>query len=388
MLGMVWLVMVVAWAGWLLRPARSAVLPPYRRRAVSWGGAEVLLALFISQFLWPSVLAQGLRTIGFFGWIYGPDFQAQLASGALQGNDSNRVKLWVTDLAAPLTVVSILALLYVLSGARPYQFGLTMSRLMKNVLLGVMSAVCVVPVVYMILFAVNGLLRLWTGESPEEHPITRLIQSHPPPIDLVVGGLAAIVAAPFTEEFLFRGIIQPWFRTRSWGGLVGIAGALFLSLYLRLPGLQAGWREHGWAGAWPELLPVAFVLLMAPGYFFIRARAPAPVGAVYATALLFGAAHSFAWPSPVPLFFFALALGALRYRTQSLVPSVVTHGLFNAVAWVILLLPQPVEKPEKGKEATDARPRVELISTSSAVPGSVLPRRTNASAMTVPSPGE
>jgi membrane protease YdiL (CAAX protease family) len=383
-LGAVWLVLVVAWAGWLLRPARSAVLPPQRRRAVPWGGMEVLLAFLISQFLWPTVVNDALRVTGFFRWVYGPEFGNTLVFGVMDPNDAIRVNLWRSDFAMPLSVASMTALLWALSSTRPYQVGLTAHRLGKNVLLGVLTGVCVVPVVYLILLAVNASLR-GVGEAPEEHPITKLVRSHPRSIDFVAGGFAALVAAPLVEELLFRGIIQPWFRTRRWGEWFGIAGALFLAVALRWSGLRAGWRAHGWAGAWPELLPAAFVLVMAAGYLMARARLPAAAGAVFVTSLLFAAGHSFALSHPVPLFVFSLALGALRFRTQSLVPSVVAHGLFNAVAWVLLLLPQPAEK---GKETTDARARPGVVSTSSVVPGSALPRRTYASATTAPSAGD
>jgi membrane protease YdiL (CAAX protease family) len=384
-MGTAWLIILVAWAGWLLRPASSAVLPPQRRRAVPWGGLEVLLAFLVSQFLWPSVLSELLRVTQFFRWVYGPGFQAeaQRAQGGV-----NPVNYWLGDLALPLNLISIPALFYLLSGTRPYQLGLTARRLANNVLLGVLTAICVVPVIYLVLLVVNAFLRR-LGEAPGEHPLTKLVHEHPPTVDLVVGGLAALVAAPIIEELLFRGVVQPWCRTRRWGGSLVIAAAFLLALAMRWKGLRDGWQAHGLTGAWPNLLPAAFVLVMVPGYLLARARLPAAVRAVYATSLLFAAGHSFALSHPVPLFVFALALGLLRYRTQSLVPSVVTHSLFNAVAWVLLLLPsQPADKPEKGKETTDARPRPALVSTSSSVPGDSLPRRTYASAMTEPSPGE
>ncbi len=384
-----WLVLLAAWAAWLLRAdSQSAVLPPQRRRAVPWGWAEVFWAFVLTVFVWPSALDWLLRATGFFGWVYGPEFNAALLAGALKGNDLVRATLWRSDLALPLNVFSMIGVLWAASGTRPYQLGLTTARVGRNALLGVLTAVCVVPVVYLILLGVNALLR-GVGEAPEEHPITKLVTSHPRTIDLVVGGVAALVSAPLQEELLFRGIVQPWCRARPWGGWLAMGGALLLALAARAVGLSEGWEAHGWAGAWPNLLPAAFVLVMVPGYMAVRARLPAAAGAIYATSLLFAAGHSFALSHPVPLFFFALALGTLRYRTQSLVPSIVTHGLFNGVAWVLLLLPtQPADKPEKGKETTDVRPRPSLVSTSSDVPGSLLPRRTYPSAMTDPSAGE
>ena len=47
-----------------------------------------------------------------------------------------------------------------------------------------------------------------------------------------------------------------------------------------------------------------------------------------------------AWPAPIPLFLFALVVGWLAYRTQSLVPGIVLHMLFNLVASLVLLYSQ------------------------------------------------
>jgi membrane protease YdiL (CAAX protease family) len=93
-----------------------------------------------------------------------------------------------------------------------------------------------------------------------------------------------------------------------------------------------------------RLAPTLFVLLAFLGYLalplLLRWGLPDlnAARAVYATALFFGSLHSFAWPSPVPLFVLGLGLGWLAHRTQNLVAPVVAHGLFNAVACVELFL--------------------------------------------------
>jgi hypothetical protein len=75
----IWFVMALTWALWLLWPVRRrrGLLPRQRRRAVPWGGAEVLMALILVLWLWPSLLAEGLRSTDFFGRLYGPLLQAQ-----------------------------------------------------------------------------------------------------------------------------------------------------------------------------------------------------------------------------------------------------------------------------------------------------------------------
>ena len=60
-------------------------------------------------------------------------------------------------------------------------------------------------------------------------------------------------------------------------------------------------------------------------------------GAIYATSLLFAAAHSFAWPTPISLFVLALGLGFLVFRTQSIIGSITLHALFNSISVLVLL---------------------------------------------------
>lgn len=89
--------------------------------------------------------------------------------------------------------------------------------------------------------------------------------------------------------------------------------------------------------------PTLFVVIMLPGLFIapriVRRWLPDPqdVQAIYGVALLFAASHSFAWPSPVPLFPLGIALGYLAYRTQSLVAPIVLHTVFNSIGVLELL---------------------------------------------------
>jgi hypothetical protein len=54
--------------------------------------------------------------------------------------------------------------------------------------------------------------------------------------------------------------------------------------------------------------------------------------AIAISALLFALAHFGYGPDPIPLFFLALVLGYLYFRTHRIVPSIVAHALFNAFA--------------------------------------------------------
>ncbi len=106
-------------------------------------------------------------------------------------------------------------------------------------------------------------------------------------------------------------------------------------------------------------MPVLFVVAMIPVYLAVCWRSkpalstpratypdlepddPAPATksqapAVFAAALLFGAVHSFAWPTPIALFVLGLGLGYLTFRTQNLVAAILLHSLFNGVSFVLL----------------------------------------------------
>lgn len=363
LLGSLWWRYLVVGYRWLL--------PPQRRRCVPWGVWEIWAALFLVIVFWPAICAAALTQYEFFTSLYGPDFpslQKPAADDPLIQMAIARRAIWVAALSFPLKVASVLIIFHLGSGTRPYQLGLTWHRGWRNILLGFLAFLIVTPLVYGVYFIVFQV----QGEG-EGHLFTRLFLQTPIPIDLVVLVFSAVVAAPVTEELLFRGVLQSWLGCRSWGGTIAVALAFLLALAQSSSSTTSGWRA--WA-------PVLFVLAMLPGSWMIHwLWRSSPAGAIYGTALLFAAGHE-AWPHPIPLFVLGLALGWLAYRTQSLVAPIVLHSLFNSVACVQLLLtPQPVDQPLNGRAETTAERRLPSDSTSSAVPGSWLPRRTYANAI-------
>jgi len=450
---------VVVWATaylirWVYRAWRQGLLfPPQRFRAVPYGGPEVLLVLFLVFIAWP---AAGYWAMGRAGLIHRPDGEpAASRAGEFERKTADKGDktppqslLWMTALLFPFQVATVLVVLRALSGTRPYQLGLTLDRLGRNVTLGVLGWLVLTPAAYLISLLVALVYGAAGKRGLEDHPLTRMLREGLPACGLVVAVLTAVVAAPVLEELIFRGLLQRWFMSRRWGGPIALAGALLGAVLGRWSKFGEGWRAGGLTGLLPELAAPAFVLVMVPGYFVIRwltrtvseayrqaqprpvpsfpvgwsaaaeairngeggyaaGRAdglqmlaprsvppgrPAPeqvAGVIYATALLFAAVHSSVWPSPIPLFFLALGLGFLAYRTQSLVAPMVLHGLFNgvAVAYMLLML-FLVPPPEKGSEETSAGSRPPPASTSSFVPGSWWPRRTYASPTTAPASGD
>lgn len=212
-------------------------------------------------------------------------------------------------------------------GAKPAHPAMTPRRAAALIAAGVAGWAVITPVTHFAYY-----VTLWicaqVGVTQEKHLLSK------PPEDVAAAVLLfamACVLAPVFEELAFRRVLVPWaaaapYRSR----LVMAAGAPFA--LSRLYGTD------------PIIAPTLFLVVLAAGYVGLvhgpelanRPSRPA-AGAVYATAAFFGLAHSHVWPTPVPLFVLGLGLGYLTLRTRSVWPGVVAHGLFNAVAAVVVL---------------------------------------------------
>lgn len=322
-------VCILVLIGWRLMSNRGQRLfPPQRVRAAPWGGLEIGLAVF-GYFFWAQAIGSLLLGVGFFGWLYGPDFISSLNSEATSEAHrfaSIRVGIWASLVAVPFQVGTILLLFRLASGTRPYQLGLNFGRFGSDVAVACAGWLLCTPIV----FGVNivaTLCDVWLGGHPQQHPLTQMIESQPLPIELVIVVTTAGLTAPVLEELLFRGVLQPWLARRSWGGDAAMAGSMGMACVF-------GYGSAGWS-------PIIFVAAMLPGYLVIGRLAgrwvanPQTARALYATSLLFGTLHASVWPTPVPLFLLGIVLGFLAYRTQSLVAPMVLHGLFNAVTCIM-----------------------------------------------------
>jgi membrane protease YdiL (CAAX protease family) len=252
-------------------------------------------------------------------------------------------------LALPLSVVLILLVLRYVGDARWYQLGFHRGRLVADAVGGYLGWLILTPLVLTLYCVVAVFL------GAEAHPLTRVVEDAPLPLEWGLVVFQGVVAAPVLEELVFRGVLQFWLTRRVMGGHLALAGALVVSVLLS-DGRYTESRSFLEAYA-----PCGFVLLMIGLYVLISwvlkaepdswtrgegilEETPAPglrttFQAIYGTALLFAAFHSSVWPSPVPLFLLGLGLGWLAYRTQSLVGPMVVHALFNGVACLTMVLP-------------------------------------------------
>lgn len=345
------------------------LLPIERLRPGRWSGAVV-----IAQFL--------LVEIGIV-----------LAYGAMEGaglfdlllpEDAGRDRR--ANLSAPLALilyfVSGVAFLYYVGGSTIFDVGLGPNRWRRNVFLGGAAFLVAAPIVLGVFWACMAIF------PTRAHPLEKLTKQSLAWYEWAALFAQAVIVAPVLEEWLYRGILQGWLRRTT---LLGHASLVWIAVVL------VAMRAYG--GAPPDDLdaslrpaPLVFAVALAAIYVFgivsvyqpIFARGlgafldstevPAPKidaashnffeaegrerrvfpwsdfhsgwwkwkrrnarWAIFGSSMLFALGHA-SWPDPIPLFLLGLVLGWLSDRTQSLVPSIVCHSLFNLVAFIVLSL--------------------------------------------------
>jgi membrane protease YdiL (CAAX protease family) len=329
---------VLATGVWRRWPGARRLLDQRPVQPVPWSGAEVY-AIVVAYFFLPLAVHAALSHAGFFSWLPGPEHMA-----ADQGTDPSapsalRRQLWVKLASDSLLVVFALLVTGVVSRTRPAHLGLTVHQLGTNLRLGILAGLLCTPLVNLLYATVSWILTEGLLAPPESHPFTQLAAQGLTPLEWIVVFVSASLVGPVLEELLFRGVLQRYLATRSWGGDAAMIAALAMALLTRLTKIQAACSERSLAGCVSELAPALFVLALVPVYWLVRQRSQSSAAsAIFGTAVLFAAVHSFVWPTPIPLFVLGLALGLLAQRRQSLVPPLVVHMIFNATACGVLLL--------------------------------------------------
>jgi membrane protease YdiL (CAAX protease family) len=161
---------------------------------------------------------------------------------------------------------------------------------------------------------------------------------------VILGIVLALANGDLELLALRRPVSWPRAALQMFGVLVGIyVISLAVSPFLH-PGREQGLTPDRWdsSRAAPFLANAFVVCVVAPfteeltfrGLGFSLLRPLGAVPAVLLTALAFGLAHGLVDALPV-LFAFGVGLAYIRLRQDSVVPGMVLHGLFNAIALAI-----------------------------------------------------
>jgi membrane protease YdiL (CAAX protease family) len=298
------------------------------------------LAIFLLDSACVVIADLALQSVHFYDWFYG-SAQVEAASGPGGEVMRTRMTLWAAALAFPLWSGCVIFVVRRFKAVPAADIGLTPSRPASGLLLGCAAAVVLTPLVLGLNLGVGELFARILGQNPTEHPLTQAGKQGLFPVEWLLVAFLVMVSAPVREELLFRGVLQRLFTEYTWASHVGIGLALLTALVssvLAMPPFITNSPSAG-SALLSALMPILFVLAMAGVYVLVWLSSKnSRIPAVFATALLFGATHSFAWPTPVALFVLGLGLGYLALRTRSLLAPVVVHSLFNATSFVLLII--------------------------------------------------
>jgi membrane protease YdiL (CAAX protease family) len=208
-----------------------------------------------------------------------------------------------------------------------------------------------------------------------EHYVIQLWRQDPRSVTKLFSAIAAVIVAPIVEEFLFRLLLQGWLekadrrlRRRLRALAPGALPVVTVAVFFAAMHYRGDQPDHDATMLIRALLgnAVAGLVTVALGVAWLRARwgttladfgiEPRRLGRDFALGLAAFLAVAppiyllqmalVQWVSPgtadpISLFFFALALGFLYYRTHRIVPAIALHMTLNATSLLFLLLGAP-----------------------------------------------
>jgi membrane protease YdiL (CAAX protease family) len=263
---------------------------------VPWGGPQVFACFFLWQFA--TLVAAGLLRSR-----RGPDAEPNLieAMGAVA-------------LINLVVLIVLPGLLSLWNRARAIDFGIAWdwNRVGRDVLLGVLTAIFCLPLVYSVQFMA---ILVW---PPTAHPLQEMLFEERSPWVMILAFVSAVIFAPAAEELLFRGILQGWLEKRFGVTRTAIA--------------EGGETDR-------------LALDLQPG---LDPRV-ANLTALVVPAAFFALVHFGQWPAPLPLFVLAIALGLLYRRTKGIIAPIAAHAAFNGlstVGMIVVVLMLPEAEPD------------------------------------------
>jgi len=216
------------------------------------------------------------------------------------------------------------------SGRTWRQLGFATDSLVRDVRLGLAAFAALSVPIYVLQWALSRWI-------PGEHEIMILLERHPESGVFLACAFTAVVAAPISEEFLFRGVLQGWLETCEWSGMGEPTLPPVADDGPTRDGVDTGRDVSNPYVAPRSMATDATASRVVPtnrGMFGL----PAGVAPVLISSMLFALAHLGDGPAPIPLFFLALVLGYLYRQTHRLWPSVVVHVSLNACSMAALWL--------------------------------------------------
>lgn len=280
----------------------------------------------------------------FFGWIIAQTLGIGLAK-AIFGNeleppislssDNGAYLVLFAGISQLLVTIGCLGL-YSLRYKAPSVFGLDHQSLFKNIGIGLVGFLVIIPPVLILQMVLSFLV-------PYEHDTLESLKKATSALPIVSAWLVAVLVAPIVEEVFFRGLLQGWLqrlgntRPEDFGKMIA-GGRCSTSQTIEHETHQAELSEltpdsnidednNPYCPPETSTKIKQAELADADGlvYFDSKLR----WSPIFVSAGLFAAAHIGQGAAPIPLFFLSVGLGYLYRQTGSIIPGIVVHFLLN-----------------------------------------------------------
>lgn len=306
-----------------------------------------------SDDIWPLGLGIAVAFVSFFGcWIgwavYLGISQAGRGHAAPVASTLPPGPLLILSSVIPVSAMLLTMLAVTLARKSTLRsIGMSLASVPVGLRAGGVACLIVIPWMSLIEFLTEQIYNTIGLKHPSEHALLTSMRSVGPALR-TAGILAAAIAAPFAEEFFFRGLVQTFLReaiARWWAGRtrsVSSLGSAPPTLHAAVPSadsvvaapmLPEFGQVLGYAGL--PFHPVEHAL-PRPATTGPGAAAWPAWAAIFLTSLAFASAHE-AWTAPI-IFVLSVMLGYVYERTGSLWTSIVVHAGFNILSTVYFLV--------------------------------------------------
>jgi membrane protease YdiL (CAAX protease family) len=328
---LLWLGSLLTWA-WLfaIRRERGVILPYEPRRQVRWGSfAALLIPLYVVALLFMGSNAD----------VPAPE--------PVKPEAAELLTVLLTMIASQLVITGVVVLVVAAAyRTRLEDFGLptSLQQFGRDVRIGVVAGLAAILPVHGIQLILLVVFRL--HEDPPTHPLVDMIKPGGPNwLLFALASVMAVVVAPLSEEIFFRLLFQGWLE--KWEAM-RVAWRERLAQHEEVASTELPALENDEARMASDELMTAE---NSPDHSSLdirhstfspnppsRGMAGLPYGwfPILISSLIFAAAHFGHGVDPVAIFFLALILGYVYQRTHRIVPTIVTHMLFNSLAILIL----------------------------------------------------
>jgi membrane protease YdiL (CAAX protease family) len=212
--------------------------------------------------------------------------------------------------------------------------GLSSTGVFRDIGIGMWVLLLMLPPIFMI----NIASSLASGVE-YNHPIVDAIKNYPWLVGVVA--FQAVIVAPITEEFLFRGLLIGWFESSHFGRTAN--AILFGWKPNPSPAGELALEPTYYGGRDDKASPYSSPTVLETASSATAGQYSPPWWPAILSGVLFGLAHFSYGVSWIPLVVFGVVLGRVYQLRQSLIMCIAVHMLFNGInilnLWLSLGLP-------------------------------------------------